>query len=301
MMCSENKKKVNGSAVARIAIWAVVLVILTGIFVCVMLMGEEGYMFGINLGGYRYEDADSYQVGNGESSESVTSLDIDWIDGNVNVVPSSGDKVVISEDYKGDEDALRLRWKIEGGKLTIKYQKSGWSALFKKTSGKTLTIEAPQAMLDKMNKVDLSLVSADLLMTGMTALETDIELVSGDVVMNGSFGQLDIDTVSGDVKLEGCIKSAEIDGTSAVIELRLVETPKEIEVDTVSGNVSILLPENVKGFEVDLEAVSGRLYADGFDGLTQIKNQCIYGDGSLKINVEAVSGNLKIGRHVQPE
>ncbi len=301
MMYPENKKKVNGSAVARIAIWAVVLVILTGIFVCVMLMGEEGYMFGINFGGYRYEDADSYQVGNGESLESVTSLDIDWIDGKVTIVPAKGDKVVISEDYKGDEDALRLRWKIESGKLTIKYQKSGLSALFKKTSGKTLTLEVPQAMLDKMSEVDLSLVSADLLITDMTALETDIELVSGDVVMSGDFGQLDIDTVSGDVKLEGTVKSADIDGTSAVIELCLVETPTGIEVDTVSGNVSILLPENVKGFEVNLDAVSGSLYVNDFDSLAQTKHQCIYGDGSLKINVEAVSGNLKIGRHVQPE
>ncbi len=75
----EVKKKVNGGAVARIVIWSVVLVLLVGVFVGVMVFGDDGF---IHLGGYVYEEADSYNVGSGEITDTVTAL-IDKIDKNL--------------------------------------------------------------------------------------------------------------------------------------------------------------------------------------------------------------------------
>ena len=132
----------------------------------------------------------------------------------------------------------------------------------------------------------------------MIARETDIDMVSGDVVISGDFGELDIDTVSGDVKLEGSAKSMDVDGTSATIELRLTQAPATIDVDTVSGNVSLLLPAETTGFEANVDAVSGTVSVHGFDDVTKTKDYCRFGDGSIKINVDAVSGNLKIDKNL---
>lgn len=291
----EVKKKVNGGAVARIVIWSVVLVLLVGVFAGAMVLGGDGI---IHLGGYVYEDADSYNVGNGEITDTVTALDVDWIDGSVSIVPTDGDKIIVREDYQDDQDELRLRWKVENGKLTVKYRKSGRTTWGKENHGKALTVEVPEALLKGMNEVEISIVSADLLMTDMTARETDIDMVSGDVVISGDFGELDIDTVSGDVKLEGSAKSMDVDGTSATIELLLNQAPATIDVDTVSGNVSLLLPAETTGFEANVDAVSGTVSVHGFDDVTKTKDYCRFGDGSVKINVDAVSGNLKIDKNL---
>ena len=292
----EVKKKVNGGAVTRIVIWSVVLVLLTGVLLGALLLGGDGFIFGISLGGYVYEDADSYNVGNGESADAITALDIDWVDGSVSIVPTDGDKITITEDYSGDKDELRLRWKVENGRLTVKYRKSGRFGLDKDNRGKALTIGVPRTVLEAVSKMDIDIVSADLLVTGITVHDADVDMVSGDVMISGIFDKLDIDTVSGDIKLEGSAKNVDVDGTSATIELFLTEIPATVDVDTVSGNVSILLPDGTSGFEAIVDAVSGSVYVNDFENVTKTKDYCRFGDGSVKINMDAVSGDLKIGK-----
>ncbi len=57
-------------------------------------------------------------------------------------------------------------------------------------------------------------------------------------------------------------------------------------------------PEETTGFEATVDAVSGTVRVHDFDGVTQTKDYCRFGDGSVKINVDAVSGNLKIDKNL---
>jgi len=293
----KQKKSVNKSAVVRIVIWSVVLAILVGAFVCAMIFEGDNVMFGIhiNVSGYKYDDADSYRVGGGESTDTITALDINWIDGSVDIVAVDGDKITISETYDGEDEDKRLRWKVENGKLTVKYCKSGRLTATKKSLNKQLTVEVPRAMLESMSTVDVELVSADLNLRGVKANEMDVESVSGKIMIEGTITELGIETVSGDLDLVGYIERANIEGVSATLKTTLLNDWATLDIETVSGNIEVYLPESTTtGFEAIMDAVSGSIQVEGFDDLTQKKSYCRYGDGGIRMNVDAVSGNLKI-------
>lgn len=289
------KKPINRSAVARIVIWSVVLLILLGLLIWTMLCEEGSPVFG--FGSYRYEDAHTYTVGEGKISERITALDVDWIDGRVKVIPTDGQEVIITETNQGDKEALRLRWKVEEGKLTVKYCESGHFMGFKLGKGKELTLEIPRDMLSAMEQVKLDLVSAELTVSEVTAQKAELCVVSGKINVTGTFDALDMETVSGNIKMTGVVQSMEIEGVSAAIDLTLREAAKHIEVETVSGNVTLRLPESIAGFEATLDAVSGNVKLSGFEEATQRKDYGRYGDGSLKIKVDAISGGLKIEKY----
>lgn len=289
----ETKKKINGGAVTRIVIWSVVLAILVGLLACGFVFGGDGMIFGISLGGYTYDDPSSYEVGNIviEGDGSVTSLDIDWVSGRVEIVPSADGSVKITEDYGGDDTDARLRWKLENGRLTVKFRApAGFASWNDKVSAKKLTVEIPVEML---NELQVTTVSADLAVL-VSAKNVEIDSVSGNVEMKGDYSFLEVDTVSGNIGLEGSVREADFDGTSATVTLYLSEQALTLDVDTVSGDVTLVLPANATGFEADIDSVSGSVRVNGFDGVSQSKTHCRWGDGSMKISMDGVSAMLVI-------
>ena len=109
----EQKKKVNGGSVARIVIWSVVLVILVGVLVFGLLFNGEWSLQGINIGSYHYDDAD-YSVGSGSTREIVTDLEVFWPAGEVSVVPSTTDEVVITEGFEATVDSISGSVSVDG-------------------------------------------------------------------------------------------------------------------------------------------------------------------------------------------
>ena len=273
-----------------------VLVILVGVFVGALLMDGQWSVSGISVGRYHYDD-DGYSVGSGSTREMVTSLSADWPAGEISIVPSDTDEVVITEEFDGDED-LRLRWCVENGVLQIKYRSP---VKFGNTSApsKKLTIAIPEDMLTSMSDVELELVSADLSIEGMSAHDVDIMIVSGKVdVQCGVIDSLDVETVSGDVKVTGSVREADFEGVSAELVLHLDDRATAVNLDTVSGDLSVFLPETVSGFEATVDSLSGSVSVDGFDNVTKTRDECRYGDGRVRIEVDAVSGSIKIAKSV---
>lgn len=292
----EEKKKINGGSVARIVIWSVVLVILVGVLVFGLLFNGEWSLQGINIGSYHYDDAD-YSVGSGSTREIVTDMEVFWPAGEISIVPSDTDEVVITEEFDGDDD-LRLRWCVENGVLQIKYRSP---VKFGNTSApsKKLTIAIPEEMLSSMRNVDLELVSADLSIEGMSAHDVDIMIVSGRVdVQCGVIDSLDVKTGSGDVKVTGSVREADFESGSAELVLHLDDRATAVNLDTFSGDLSVFLPETVSGFEVEMDSVGGSVSVDGFDNVTKTRDECRYGDGRVRIEVDAVSGSIKIAKSV---
>lgn len=288
----EQKKKVNGGSVARIVIWSVVLVILVGVLVFGLLFNGEWSLQGISVGRYHYDD-DGYSVGSVSTREIVTDMEVFWPAGEISIVPSDTDEVVITEEFDGDDD-LRLRWCVENGVLQIKYRSP---VKFGNTSApsKKLTIAIPEEMLSSMRNVDLELVSADLSIVGMSANEVDIVTVSGTVdVQCGVIDSLNVETVDGNVKVSGSVREADFEGVSANLYLYLDDRAAEVSLDTVSGDLTVFLPETVSGFEVEMDSVGGSVAVEGFENVMKTKKECRYGDGRVEIGVDAVSGDVKI-------
>ena len=113
-------------------------------------------------------------------------------------------------------------------------------------------------------------------MQDVQAEKIALTTVSGNLALRGLTAQkLAIETVSGEAVLAQC------------------SVNRSISTDSVSGNASIQLPQDAPGFSVDFDSVSGVLQCAR--ETARENGRQVYGDGSLIIDMDSVSGNLKIG------
>ncbi len=290
------KRPVSASAVARIVIWSVVFCILTGLLAWGLTKDGGGIFSGLNLAGYNYDDT-GFSVGNGSAKEKITEISIDWLTGNVTVLPAEGDEIVITEDYDGEDSGLRLRWKIENGKLTVKYCKSQRFGSVK-MSDKKLTVAIPAAMLETMGEVDISTVDGEIIYTG-DADELDLDVVNGDLTVTGNIGELNVDSVNAKITFKGAVRSAEIEGADTDMTMYL-DMAKELDLDQVNGSIHLYLSEEITGFAAEIEGLSGNIEIDGYEGVVyEGKKSARWGDRGLRIQADCVNGQLKIEKLIR--
>ncbi len=304
------------SAIARIVLWSVVAVLLTGLLLGVMIFRENPNA-PIILGeeqGYTYDNDKEYKVGAVElPSDSVTSISADWINGNVFVLAYDGDTVKVEEASHDDiEEKYELRWRVKDNILYIKPCKStnSWN-LANKIPPKDLFVYIPKTSATAMNKISVNTASACISITGITAndidtttasgdtwiekcgaVEIDVENVSGYVNLTETNAEtIDAETVSGNVEIMGTVKELSADSVSGTVFLCTDEAPQTAEISTVSGEIKFELPEN-DGFYIDFDSVSGKVTSE-FPLIISNGKQ-VYGNGAGRYDFETVSGNAYI-------
>ena len=50
----------------------------------------------------KYDNADSYSIGSGSTSDNIRNLEIDWVSGNVEISYGKGDEIVFEETSKDE-------------------------------------------------------------------------------------------------------------------------------------------------------------------------------------------------------
>ena len=288
----ERKRPVSASAVVRIVIWSVVFCLLTGLFALAMfreIFGHGGISLG--FGGYYYDD-DGFSIGNGTTERTITELNIDWVAGDVTVALSDGDRVEIFEDYDGT-DANRLRWKVRGSELIVKFRKPTWFDEGYVDDEKKLMVLIPASMADDLDEIQIETVFSNQNI-GVSARELDVSSVSGQVTVVGNYRTVDIETVSGHVKFAGDFRNANFESVSARVDVTLQKQAVSLDMDTVSGDLTVVLPDSTTGFRVDTDSVSGYTDIRGFDCGSSNR----WGDGSMEIHMESVSGKLLIEKEI---
>lgn len=291
------KRPVRPSAVVGIVIWSLVFCLLGAM----LLAGLTGVGFRIlyldgfpvlSFGGFTYEDADSYSVGNGSTEETVNHLSVSWLTGKITVEASEDEKIHIFEDYDGENSALRLRWKVEEGELKIRFRKP---VLFGNVDAvsKNLTVRIPQTMLDAMNEVEIDGVDCDVSYTG-NADELSLNIVAGEVTVSGDLGELDVEAVDGKVTFRGAVRAANFDCLDAEAVMYL-DMATRLDFDQVDADVTLYLSEEIQGFDAELDSVGGAISVEGFDGMNSLSDKSArWGDGSLRIVVDGVDVQLNI-------
>ncbi len=292
------RRPVNSTAVARIVIWSVVLVILSGVFVLSMISGENNG-FGLSIGGlsigsYFYDDEDSYHVGTGSHDGSIVELDIEWISGDVSILPTDESVVRIEETYTGANDDLRMRWKVTDGELIVKHRKP--YRLFGRRSDastKALTVYIPRAMLNALDEVELDVVDVNVTLEGR-AREVSIDGVNGTLNATGYIGELDMDLVDGKLDFAGTLTQGNLDGVNFHATLRL-DAAGSLDIDGVDQDVTLYLAETVTGFHISRESLGGSTIIEGFEHVSVLdKGGRRWGDGSLVIDADGVDSKLTI-------
>ncbi len=298
----KQKRPISKTAVIRIVIWSVVLVILCGVFSAAILMSTlwnfMGGFRGFSSVGYSYRDEASYRIGGGTVEEPISDIDIDWLSGQIEILPAEegATEITISEsvgETEVEQEDDRLRWRVHRGKLQIKFRTSTLWRNVKQLPDKKLTIRIPQTLMATLDQVNIDSVDTEVTFTGRAA-EMDLDTTNGKLTVNGTLDELDADGVNIQLEVNGTVNSCNLDGVELTALLRL-QGARELDISGVDQNVTLYLADTVTGFRVERETLGGKVQTNGFDGVTTFGEYDEYwGDGSLQIDIDGVGSLLKI-------
>ena len=228
-------------------------------------------------------------------AEDITALDIDWVAGDVKIMVTDGEEIVVTEHADHgipEEYALQLE---ADNTLRIRYSNDVWGIDMPE---KDLTVLLPRTVAENLTAVDLSGVSADFAVDKLTVRESfSFDTTSGKLkteVLTATGAKADVNSVSGDIELDGSFREVKAGSTSGEIDLKLRNGPAAIEVSTVSGEVDVELSAGT-GFTLDYSTVSGELECD-FPLTKSVDGKYVCGDGACRMEIGTTSGSLSVER-----
>ena len=251
--------------------------------------------------------------------EEPTTLDFDGVVA-LRITVIAGSVSVLASDERpsimvGDVEGPPLTVTHEAGMLTVTHEKLwegvlSWLRTHNVRAAITVTVphDCP---------VSLNLVSADAVVTGMTA-RTSIKSATGDVTLDGVAGAIDANTVSGAIEaqgLDGTVSFTSVSGDLALAGASIerlgartvsgriaadldLSGDAAVEVNTVSGEVALRVPESA-GTRVSLGSAAGRIETS-FPELGRQDRTIAQtvtgklGDGRGRLAVNTVSGAITL-------
>lgn len=228
-------------------------------------------------------------------AESITALSIDWVAGDVKIMVTDGEEIVVTEHAdRGIPEEYALCVETDNT-LRIRYSNDVWGIDMPE---KDLTVLLPRTVAENLTEVDLSGVSADFAVGKLTVRDAfSFDTTSGKLEMqsmNAPQAKATVSSVSGKVELDGSFREVKAGSTSGEIDLMLRNAPAAVEVSTVSGEVDAELPAGT-GFTLDYSTVSGELECD-FPLTKSVDGKYVCGDGACRMEVGTTSGSLSVER-----
>ena len=228
-------------------------------------------------------------------AESITALSIDWVAGDVKIMVTDGEEIVVTEHAdRGIPEEYALCVETDNT-LRIRYSNDVWGIDMPE---KDLTVLLPRTVAENLTAVDLSGVSADFAVDKLTVRESfSFDTTSGKLkteVLTATGAKADVNSVSGDIELDGSFREVKAGSTSGEIDLMLRNAPAAVEVSTVSGEVDVELPAGT-GFTLDYSTVSGELECD-FPLTKSVDGKYVCGDGACRMEIGTTSGSLSVER-----
>lgn len=230
---------------------------------------------------------------------------------------SSSDEAINSEGfYYTNEDGVL---QIYGSKADFNLRDKDFSSsdftlmfndIFKSVKSKTIVVEIPRNAIT--NYISINTAGADIEFDNINTDTLTINSFSGNAnidtvkssyisvnnvsgknkLSNITSDQFELNCVSGDAEVEGNIDTIYLNSVSGDLDYSTYSLSTNlISINTVSGDTTITLPKN-SGFTVINSSLSGEIKS-GFDG-RQIDEHYIYGDGSIEIELNSVSGSINI-------
>ena len=205
-------------------------------------LAEEGKL------GWSKAEGELYEYTWDTEEIEISGLDIDWINGTVEVKVGSGNLIKITErpasGTLAEEDQLKLS--SSGGVLKIQ-----WDKRFRLISlglfenrRKDLTVEIPRALAAAMTDLSCSNTSGNIQISGFTAENLSASSTSGAIDLS-------------DLRLS---ETLETDSTSGAISCSGVTAEVMIRANTASGSITLT---NARTGKAELNTVSGKI---GYSG-----------------------------------
>ncbi|MBQ6798995.1 MAG: DUF4097 family beta strand repeat protein [Oscillospiraceae bacterium] len=249
------------------------------------------------------------------SDDSIVSLDIDWISGSVEFVIHEEDHFGFSEHADVPiEDAYRMVLNRKGNTLEVDYTEK--IPLIGSVPTKHLTVYVPASKAAAMNEIRLSVTSAEVMISGISADKLIVSSVSGDVqadnmtlryvsigttsgevwlTQEGTSCTAEVNTTSGNIDLSGNYQELDAETTSGEVSISLVIPAQELEIDTTSGDVRLQIPADMS-LELEYESVSGDFKSDL--PMSYRDESYVLNGGGAEYEVSTVSGDLTVSGYV---
>ena len=228
-------------------------------------------------------------------AEDITALSIDWVAGDVKIMVTDGEEIVVTEHADRGIPAEYALLLEADNTLRIRYSNDVWGIDMPE---KDLTVLLPRTVAENLTAVDLSGVSADFAVGKLTVRDAfSFDTTSGKLEMqsmNAPQAKATVSSVSGNVELDGSFREVKAGSTSGEIDLMLRNAPAAVEVSTVSGEVDAELPAGT-GFTLDYSTVSGELECD-FPLTKSVDGKYVCGDGACRMEIGTTSGSLSVER-----
>lgn len=310
------------SHTARNVILAILGILLFLVLVTVLLIFLGIHIFGfvadeVRLGDfvngifwYNDEEAVQQTAEYRIAMEGITSFELDWAAGYINVETYDGNEIILTETSRQSLSGSRaLSYTINNGRLKIEF--SRLSANFNKSlvvlipaslSFSELKVNAASGNLSiddvSADQVYLNCASGKITLTNITAKALNIESASGGIRLSTcNIDSVRIQALSGRIDMSGSFDRIDIVGLSGGVEIESLVCPSYFDVETVSGGVTLRIPDNA-GFTVRLEGINAKVDSD-FPLIYQ-GSSMVYGDGGASFRVQGINGTFIIREITNP-
>lgn len=219
------------------------------------------------------------------AEDPIEELEITWEDGPVQVIPTTGSLIRITETSNKElTDEEHMQVSAGGRKLEINWDHSRFRFIsfrlsFFHNTSKSLVVELPEAVAQALTEVDCSNISGAVAIEGLACQEGAFSTVSGNLSLTGITAAegCTLSTISGDITARGL-------------------TAQALHASTTSGAL------NVSGAaleEADFDTVSGVLVFEG--GAQAFSHSTVSGGARAQftacpqeLNMNSVSGGLTV-------
>ena len=229
------------------------------------------------------------------------SFTLNNVSGDVRVRGTDTDEVVVRArwDHGGGDRPLPLVVRRTDSSLSIDTEeRDGWFGSWKRGSIE-FDVTVPTGA-----RVEITAISADIESHRLLG-DQSYRTVSGDVVVDGSGGQIAVVSVSGDIDITA-VETAEVNATTTSGDIEVhAKAFDPLRLKTVSGDMNVR-GAFTTGPQHTIESVSGDLSIEAFNGLTvdtkrgldftSKKNQApmVSGDGAARLRFRSLSGDVRL-------
>ncbi len=167
--------------------------------------------------------------------DSVDSLNVDWVSGEISITPYDGSDIIITEYARRqlNEDE-KLSYGVTGGTLNIRYISTPMT--FNMMLTKKLEVFVPESIAEKLDVLYVNSTSAELTVSDLTVRALEIHETSGDSsILNIAADTVNVQSVSGEIDITSLDASKMTMGSvSGTITLTGV-TADTVKSGTTSG------------------------------------------------------------------
>lgn len=292
--------------VALILIWCLVSLMKNGISFGKIFSKSESNIISENV-----SDENTYKIKSIEASD-IEKIKTDLLSESLKILATSDNNIKVALYGNGWTEKNEANISVTGNQLKIKTQKkfnkigSRGVAIFipsKMLDSKTIEIECNTAsgsisVMENINLKNLTVntASGSIHIDKADNDKTEINTASGSVHSDANVKFLEINGVSSSVHINGSIEQFKIATVSGSVKINNdIPFTKKSEVETVSGSVSIDLPAESE-FEVSYETLSGSIKNEFTNSKIKKSGTEIVGNGNAKLEVETLSGSIKINK-----